>query len=123
MNAVCMPDGKRVYRTSTLTVGHTTAVPEHMREGMREISSLATPVEDQRKGYATALLHQVTAEADRAAMVLILLPDPYGIDQQKLEEFYARFGFRKIQESPALMARQPVRPRLSIVHAVHEALQ
>lgn len=120
MNAVRMPIGPRVYRSSTLNVGRTIALPEHMREGVREITSLGTPAEDQRKGYATALLHQVTSEADRAAMVLILLPDPHGIEQEKLEAFYARFGFRKIQESPALMAREPVRSK--VLSAVRRAM-
>lgn len=120
MNAVRMPDGPRVYRSATLHIGRTTAVPEHMRDGMRELSSLETPAEDQRKGYATALLHQVTAEADRAAMVLILLPDPHGIEQATLEAFYARFGFRKIQDAPVLMARQPVRSQ--VLAAVRRAL-
>lgn len=127
MNAVTMPRGPRVYRTASLLIDSTDAVPQHMRWGVREVSSLQVPLEDRRKGYATALMQMIAVEADRAAMVLMILPAPYqegGLTQEQLEAFYARFGFVKIQTEPTLMARQPAkRPQLSIVHAVHEALQ
>lgn len=132
MNAVRMPAGQRVHRSASLRIGETEAVPEHMRWGVREVSSLQTPPEDQRKGYATSLLHQVTAEADRAGMVLIILPAPYEVatgapdaDELaalRLEAFYERFGFRKIQATPVIMARQPERNRI-VMHAVHKAMQ
>lgn len=131
MNAVRMPAGLRVYRGASLKVGETTAVPEHMREGMREISSLETPPDERRKGYATHLMYSVTAEADRARMVLMILPDPYqyapGADPSdrmsltQLVSFYERFGFRTIQSAPLIMARQPTRSQIQ--HAVHQAMQ
>lgn len=121
-----MAPGERHYRTATLMIGHSKALPEHMREGVRELTSLETAVEDRRMGYATTLMHSVTAEADIAGIVLMIVVQPYGehgiTDMGRLQKFYERFGFARIQDEPVLMARRPSRPVLSIARGVQYAL-
>lgn len=106
----CMPLGIRRHRRASLRVALATGLPVEMQDKIRELLSVVS--EDRGKGHAKALLWQVTAEADRAGMVLMLKPEPFadGLTLDQLVKFYERFGFVKIQESPCLMARQPEIP-------------
>lgn len=108
-----MTPGLRIHKRASLRLIESTAVPDDMRSGIREIVSLVS--EDHGKGHAKALMWQVCAEADRAGMVLLLEPKPFrqGLTQEQLERFYAGFGFVKVQSEPVvLMARQAEKPRL-----------
>lgn len=99
-----MNTGLRIHESATLTVAIPQCVPEHMRDGMRELISVFTPPEDRRKGYATALLKAVCEEADATAMVLLLTAE------DPLIGFYRRFGFIELPREPhgkQQLARQP----------------
>ena len=102
-----MTPGLREYKQATLRVAVPLGIPEHMRHGVREIVAVQTT--NPRKGHATHLMHDVCAEADRTGFVLMLQVRPFddGMDDEQLEEWYAKFGFIEIQHEPVLMARQP----------------
>jgi GNAT superfamily N-acetyltransferase len=74
---------------------------------VREILALYTEPAQRNKGYASELLKEVCAEADKHAIVLILKPEPYGSTGglKHLQAFYKKFGFTRIQDRPVLMAR------------------
>lgn len=107
-----MTPGLREHKQASLTVAVAECLPEDMRAETREILSLACT--NPRKGYATTLLWTVCHEADMARITLILQPKQFGdgMDDDKLERFYMRFGFVKIQNEPPLMARSPQLRRL-----------
>ena len=67
-----------------------------------EISALHTQEKARNKGLATFLINQITKEADKDLKVLMIVAD-----DEKLEHFYSKFGFTKIQNEPILMARKP----------------
>lgn len=107
-----METGNRKLGPATCRIRQTVAVPAHMRDKVRELASLEVPASEQRKGLATALVHNVCAEADESGIVLLLWPKPWGESQamteQQLVDWYSRtFGFQQIQPEPLLMARQP----------------
>lgn len=107
-----MESGQRRVGPASLRVRQTDAFPRHMRASLREVASLEVPASEQRKGYATTLMHKVCREADAAGIVLVLWPQPYGdnvsMSREQLADWYAReFGFQAIQPEPLLMARQP----------------
>lgn len=110
-----MSPGFRAHKAASLRVAIAECLPEDMREGTREIISLASI--NPRKGHATTLLWTVCHEADEARIVLILQPRSFGdgeMDDERLERFYGKFGFQVIQREPVvLMARLPdMRQRL-----------
>lgn len=104
-----MTPGPRDHKSATLRVSLAEALPEEMREATRELVALEST--NPRKGHATTLLWDVCHEADRERITLILNPKPFGadgMDAEKLERFYGRFGFHVIQREPVvLMARSP----------------
>jgi GNAT superfamily N-acetyltransferase len=76
---------------------------------VREIIALFTDPAQRNKGYASALIKEVCAEADKQAIVLLLKAEKYGKTGgiEELIPFYNKFGFVHIQENPDLMARAP----------------
>lgn len=96
-----MKPGLRMYKSASLRVAVSQALPVEMRECTREIQSVESQVPG--RGQATALMWKACVEADRAWLTLILMPEA------GLREFYSRFGFSVIQEKPCLMARDPRR--------------
>jgi N-acetylglutamate synthase-like GNAT family acetyltransferase len=124
-----MQTGIRKVGPASVKVRQTNAIPLHMRARTREVTALEVPEAEQRKGYATTLMHKVCREADAANIVLILWPNPYGdniaLSRAQLIDWYARqFGFSAIQSDPVLMARLPhSTPRVLALNPVIEALQ
>ncbi len=96
--------GKRKFKGSTLVLGQSKELPEYLR-AIVEISEVFTPEDKRHQGRATALLARTCAEADRAGVVLMLMPDG------DLEQWYAVFGFATIQNKPIIMARPPLTQR------------
>lgn len=125
---VGMRPGKRELASASITVSMTDAVPERMRENVREVSHVFVPAEDRRKRLATALMNLVCQEADANGITLLLTVDPYdtaGPSAQELQNWYALFGFRDLQDSPngPIMARQVSNPRRNcIARLVHSAV-
>jgi hypothetical protein len=104
-----MDTGTRTYESASLLIAIPQAVPPHMRDGMREVLSVRTPAEDQRKGYATALLAAVCEEADAARKVLLLMPKQQGdMSQAQLIGWYQRFGFEQLPALPSVVEGAPV---------------
>ena len=92
--------GERKYGTASLHLSVSRALPKSMRQSVRELTSLYTPMDDRRKGLASLLMKKVCNEADNKHMVLLLTPD------DGLSDFYKQFGFTTIQHYPKqLMAR------------------
>lgn len=106
-----MKTGPRSVGAASLRIRQCPALPPALQKTTREIVNLETASAEQGKGYATTLIHKVCREADKAGLVLVLTPQPYGdninLSKQQLEEWYARsFGFHVIQTEPmTLMAR------------------
>ena len=71
--------------------------------GVIELSSLEVPEWHRKKGAANKLMDAICEEADKASKVLLLKPANDGW----LVKWYASHGFRKIQDTPVLMARPP----------------
>lgn len=110
-----MTPGPRTYKQATLTVAVPSGLPEDMREDFMEILSVRS--DNPRKGHATALMHMVCTEADRAGKLLMLKVgafDDGGMNNEQLAKWYGRFGFVEVQKEPAvLMARQAEHPRIA----------
>jgi len=114
--------GPREYRRASLRIAIADGVPEDMRERVREILSVQSST--QRQGDATALMWQTCAEADMHWITLLIHVKPFsrGMDEERLERWYAKFGFIKIQDktddgaAAVLMARNPQRPAIQRVH-------
>ncbi len=108
-----MNPGLRAYRQASLRVAVPDGLPEDMRDDIREI--VAVHSDAPRKGHATALLHQVCAEADHDRKTLLIHVQPFddGMSAEQLRKWYARFGFIEVQTNPCLMARSPEKPRIS----------
>lgn len=111
--------GERKFGAARCKVNRTTSIPEHMRDRVREITSVYVPAEQRNQGHATKLMHQLCNEADEAGYVLLLSAKAYGdgdMDDSQLTQWYARtFGFAVIQAEPLLLARMAgSTPRLSL---------
>ena len=119
--------GQRSHGPASLQVRVSMALPKHLRDKTREITKVHTPAAEQGNGHATALMREVCEEADKAGLTLVLWPRPYGDDialsAGMLRNWYASFGFRRIQPEPVMMARAPgLYTRLAPVAAACEAM-
>lgn len=103
--------GTRHYGPARCVLSIPFSLPPKIRERVRELSQFIVPKLDRKQGLAGALLEHVTAEADKAGMVLMLIAEPYDAitDLDRLIALYERYGFVRIQTNPVpLMARQPI---------------
>lgn len=95
--------GKRKYLTAQCNLRYCQGVPENMRGLIREIHDFKVHKDFQNRGQGTKLMNNLIHEADEHQKVLILLPD-----NEKLELWYSKFGFVRIQQNPVvLMMREP----------------
>jgi hypothetical protein len=108
-----MNPGLRVHGGASVRVAIAQGLPVQMWEQTRELIDLQSA--NRRRGEASALLHTVCAEADRAWLTLLIMPQE-GDDVDKLRRFYTRFGFVEIQSDPCLMARDPQPPAIARMH-------
>lgn len=113
-----MTPGPRTHRSASCRIAIAEGLPEEMRKVTRELLEFRSL--NPRKGHASALMHQVTAEADRAWITLLIQVRPFhdsGMTQAQLESFYARHSFEKIQDTPVvLMVRSPEKPKIARLH-------
>jgi hypothetical protein len=104
-----MKPGQRTHKQASARIVDPDWLPETHRANVREISALQSG--NQRKGHATALMHQICAEADIAANTLVLLVDESDQEQAaRLKKFYIGFGFNIAQIEPCIMLRAPQKP-------------
>lgn len=121
-----MPTGWRKVGAATARVRRHPHLPAKLQARTREVIELECT--DQRKGYATTLMHSICREADKHGITLVLTPGPFGdnisMSTEELTSWYERrFGFMVIQSEPTLMARMPgSTPRLLQLNMVTEAL-
>ena len=95
--------GPRKYESAKLELRYTQALPYELRQLVREVFNVKTDDDKIGLGYGTHLMHQVCDEADKYKKVLLLIPD-----SGKLETWYSKFGFNKVQDKPVvLMIRNP----------------
>lgn len=122
-----MNEGLRSNEHARLRVVRSEALPEHLRERVREVVGIETDPNHLVEGYAGALLRHVCAEADAASMALLVSVAPFGVKamgRADLIAWYTRLGFALIQTQPAyLMVRTPkfthpqaVEPETETVH-------
>jgi len=103
-------------------------LPPEMRERVREVSRVWTDRDHRKNGYATELMKSVCEDADLENIVLMLGVRSFDsssvVGNQKLIEWYKRFGFVVTQKEPViLMARAPeFKARQSMVGAAVERL-
>lgn len=97
-----MRPGRRELGVASVMVNISEAVPPHMRAGTREISHVHVPAAHRRKHLGTALMNLICQEADANGITLLLIAQPYddGPDEDQLIDWYAKFGFTKLQDSP-----------------------
>lgn len=100
--------GKYKHGQATCELKRSGSLPKEMRDGIRELVKLHTPVERRKNGDATELLRSICDEADTQRIVLMLTVEPFGdpdLGASQLEAWYEKFGFMVIQSEPRLMAR------------------
>jgi ribosomal protein S18 acetylase RimI-like enzyme len=102
--------GRRECGAASLLLSETVAVPEEMRSGIRELSSMVTNPDKRKQGHADALLHTVCYEADKNGIVLLLTVKSSGeMSDKNLIKLYKKHGFQEMPnkpDNPILMARQ-----------------
>lgn len=79
---------------------------EYVRQGMYNVTSLLVESNYRNLGLGTALMKCVIHDADEEGMELWLVPAPLDGDRDKLEQFYVRLGFTKLEGS-GCMIRKP----------------
>ena len=110
--------GLREHKSASLRVAVPEALPEEMREHVREIVGVKS--EERQQGHARALMYEVCTEADGYWITLFLHAKPFadGMTQEQIERWYAKHGFVKIQDHTddgahaVLMARSPKLPAI-----------
>lgn len=112
---VGMKPGRRELNEASVSVCLSEAVPQSMRPHVRELLNLYVPPEARHKRLATVLLNLVCQEADANGITLLLTARPQddqGPSEEKLIEWYARFGFKGLQDTPngLMLARQVSAP-------------
>lgn len=105
-----MKTGQRKHEQATVEIALSEAIPEEMRDGVREVLRLYVPSHHRKKGLAQALMRSICEEADKESKVLMLWPRMYGdgeMESVHLIAWYQTFGFVVTQEAPVLMMRKP----------------
>jgi len=93
--------GKRHFASATCQLRYSMAIPVEERQAVREVYDVKAGMKGKQHG--SKLMEGIIKEADVAKKILMLLPD-----SARLEAWYAKFGFEKVQEKPvALMLRNP----------------
>lgn len=105
-----MKTGQRAHESATLHLRVCEALPNRMRPSTLELCKLLVPEADRGKGYATALLLSVFAEADKYRLTLVLWANPFDggpLDRNALMAWYERMGFVALPGHNGMMARAP----------------
>lgn len=103
--------GPRIFGKARLVLAPCDFVKLELQQGIRQVKDFLVEHSKRRQGYGTKLMQRVCTEADGACIVLLVHVEGFKnptMDDDQLAAWYARFGFRTIQEEPArLMVRMP----------------
>lgn len=130
-----MRPGKRAVGDASVDISIPKQLPEHMRDGTREVSSLYVDPASRRKKLATILMNFICQEADANQITLVLTANAYEdgedpmdvgpatiaaprMSSEQLVEWYKLFGFQVLQDLPegVFMARRVTeKPRIKKV--------
>ena len=105
-----MKTGARTNGPASLKVSFSQMVPVTQRGLVREVSAVLCAAEHRHDGHASALLKEVTREADASRTTLLVVVKPFDdqeLSQEQLAAWYQRLGFVEIQARPCVMARSP----------------
>lgn len=111
-----MTPGPRTHKQAAVDIVDSETLPPHLRARVREVHNLRSL--EPGNGHATALMHQVCAEADRERMTLMLMvsqPDDAAMDNSVMCAWYGRFGFKPTKEgydAPVVMIRPAAVPAI-----------
>jgi len=99
--------GQHTNGKSICRVVRTSALPDDMRKGVRELVGMYTSPKFRGMGYASKLLDEVVKKADTSQLSIMIAVKPFdsGLSQDDLTKFYARKGFQEFQKTPLLMVR------------------
>lgn len=102
-----MKIGERKHGHAKCMVSFCSALPEHMRQGVREISALETDPHHRGEGDATKLMKEICADADARRMILVLMVQPFGVlprmSGPQLIAWYMTFGFQPLPNGTTTM--------------------
>ena len=98
----------RMNEGSSLRVQVPTGYGDDIGLICREITDLVTLPEFRNQGFAEKLMQTVCDEADLAGFSLLLNAKPGDelTESERLQRFYAKFGFVVFQRKPCLMVRK-----------------
>lgn len=84
-------------------------LPDEVNARLKQLTHLFVDAEHRNQGHATALLKQLSKEADEAQIAILLQPGIYDGDMtdEDLIAFYEKHGYATLQEKPHLMVRFP----------------
>lgn len=87
---------------------------DHQSGKLKWVIDLITDEQHRNQGLASNLLKQLGKEADEAQVGLLMecRGTENDMDNERLEAFYKRHGFVRIQDEPLLLMRTPVPPIL-----------
>lgn len=97
----------RMNEGCSLRIAIPKGFPEEIQRVAREITELFTLPDKRNQGFARKLLESVCEEADKSGLSLLLecKPDEDDTESERLQKFYAKFGFAVFQREPLLMCR------------------
>lgn len=100
--------------TGIVALGHSSLhlieMPGLEGKHVLQITRLKTDPAFRNQGEATKLMQEICRRADMSKFLLVLGParfDGGPLNAQSLEDWYKSFGFRRIQDKPVLMCRDP----------------
>ena len=96
-----MKTGTRTNGPASARVSYSQLVGANLRGMLREVTHLQVLEDARGQGYGSSLMRSICSEADASRCVLLLTAQ-----NQKLAQWYDRFGFMLIQSDPLLMVRQ-----------------
>lgn len=104
--------GRITLGASSLEISYPSILPPADREKAREISDLLTCHSERGNNSANILMQEVCEQADTCGILLLLMPQAFGMDglttEQLIEWYKRRHDFITLQTTPAtILVRLP----------------
>jgi len=102
-----MKPGRVGIGPASCVIGYSAVVPPEQRDGLREITQMWVQPGQQKQGHGTDLMNAICEQADEHRIVLLVHCEPYRtqMTREHLREWYERFGFRELPDSPYILVR------------------